>query len=156
MFAATEEKLIVGVLAFLTLLAGVLGFIHHERKQGATVCVQQDQSAALAQSKKETADALSVVTTLDAQLAAIASTPTVDAPMRMCNVKTGSVSPRPTTRSVKPAAIPHISTSTSVQAGVEPGVDIGPSVQDITLSCMLGIADATDLWNLAVKESAGK
>lgn len=154
MFATLEEKLIVGVLASVTLLVGILGYNHHERAQGAAVCVRQDESAALAQSKKETANAVSIITTLDAQVAALSAAASAPAPMRVCNVASHSVSPGAATRSAQPAALPHSSNDSGVQTGTQSGVDIGPIVQDITLGCVLGITDATDLWNLAVKESA--
>ena len=154
MFATLEEKIVVAAISAFALLVGILGWNHHERSQGAVVCVQQDQSAELAQSKKETADALATVTTLDAQLAALGNNAGPIAPLRMCNVAPRSMSPRVATASVEPATISDGRHDPGVQAGNQSGADIGPAVQDITLGCVLGITDANDLWQLAMKESA--
>lgn len=153
MFATFEEKIIVAALTTAIVLVGLLGFIRHERSTGAAVCVQQDLSADLAQSKKETADARAIVTDLDSQVAALSAATVAPASLRVCNVQASRVSPRTSTGSTEPATLPHREHDSGLQTGSEPGVDIGPAVQDITLGCVLGITDATELWSLALKEA---
>lgn len=153
MFATAEEKIIVAALSALVILVGLFGFIRHERTEGATVCIQQDQSEELKQSKQDAHDAANTVDDLHSQLLKIAAANPGAPAMRVCNVQTGSVSPRPTARSVEPVALPHVNTDTGVQAGTGSGVDIGPGVQDITLGCVLAATDSDELWKLAIEES---
>lgn len=153
MFATLEEKLIVGALVVFTLMAVILTYNHHERSIGAQVCKTQDESAALTQQKKETRDAESIIESLHTQLSSISSSTPNAAPMRMCNNTSRPMPSRAATASSQPTKLPISSTGTSVQTGTESGSDYGPAVQDIALSCVLGITDANDLWNLAVKET---
>lgn len=153
MFATIEEKLIIGMLAAVAILVGVLGFIHHERSEGAAVCVQQDHSAADAQHKKETDDAKNTISDLRLKLDALATAPPVAAPMRLC-VQARSVPSRPAATGAKPADRTDSGSGGSVQVGTESSVDIGPGVQDIALASMLCSAKFKELWNLNVKEAS--
>jgi hypothetical protein len=153
MFATLEEKLIVAALSALVVVVGILGYNHHERKIGATVCVQQDHSAEIAQAKKETVDANQTIEDLRAQLVSITAAVPAAVPMRLCNAAPRSLPSRSTARSTESVALPHSAIDSGVQAGTVAGADIGAGVQDITLGCMLLSAEGTQLWNLAVKES---
>lgn len=153
MFATLEEKIIVSAIVALGILVGILGWNHHERTEGATVCLSQDHTAEIAQSKKDAADAHATVKDLRAQLSRIPATiPSVAPVIRMC-VARGSVSSRPTTTTAKPEQLPDSGSGERVLPGTVAGVDIGEGVHDITLSCLQSIADAQELWNLNVKES---
>lgn len=153
MFATLEEKAIVVALATFAIVVVVLGFIHHERSQGAAICVSQDQSAAIAQSKKETDDAQETIAALKLKLDALPAAAPAAAPMRLC-VTAGSVPSRPAAAGVKPANDSHSGSGGSVQVGTESSVDIGPGVQDIALASMLCSAKFKELWNLNVKEAS--
>jgi hypothetical protein len=152
MFATVEEKLIVAALSTIIVLVGILGFIHHERREGATVCVQQQTNAATAETKKDTADVQSTLKDFSGDLSAIPVTAS-RTPMLMCDAPS-SVRKVSATGHAQPTALPIVKTDSGLQTGVEPRVDIGPIVQDLALSGMLCTADAQQLWNLAVKESA--
>ena len=151
MFATLEEKLIVGALCALTLLVGILGYNHHERKEGATVCVQQQSKAASAELSKDAGNVKNVLTDFSGDLTAIPITAS-HTPVLMCDASS-RVRKISAPAGAKPIAEPLIKTDSGLQAGVEPRIDIGPIVQDLALSGMLCSADATELWNLAVKES---
>lgn len=153
MFATAEEKIIVACLTTLIMLVGIAGYTWHERREGASVCVQQDHTAAIAQAKKETVDARASVADLRAQLSAVsAAAPGTPAPLRLC-ITTRRVPTVGAARRVESLTLPDSGTGPGVQTGTESGVDIGPGVQDIALSGVLGIADAAELWALAIKES---
>lgn len=154
MFATAEEKIIVAALGALLLLVGILGYNHHERSEGAAICVQQDTKASDTQHKKDMDDAQETITNLRAQLVTIPSVAPAATPMRLCNIAPSRVPQRPASTGVESAKLPDSGNGGSVQAGTESSVDIGPSVQDIALSCVLGVTDAQDLWNLALKEAS--
>jgi hypothetical protein len=137
---------------YALLLVGIAGFLLYERHQGAESVIVKDNRAEVMQAHKDTANANTTIADLQKQLAAISATVPDAAPMRLC-IAAHSVLERTPTRSAKPAALPDSSNGASVQTGTQSGIDIGPSVQDITLSCVLGITDAQQLWNLALKES---
>lgn len=152
MFATIEEKVIIGALAALALLVGILGYNHHERKQGAAVCIQQQQSAATAESKKDASDVKDVLADYSQSLNAIPITAS-HTPMLMCDTPS-SMPARTATREVKPGSQSNVGPSVGVLPRDDSRrQDFGPSVQDIALSCMLGTADAQELWNLAIKEA---
>jgi hypothetical protein len=153
MFATAEEKLIVGALSSIIVLVGILGFIHHERFEGATVCVQQQSKAAAAETQKDTIANESVIKDFSGDLASIPITAS-HTPMLMCS-SPGSVRQVAAATGVKPATVSNSTNDSGVRTGTKPvaAVDIGPAVQDITFGCVLGITDATELWQLATKES---
>jgi hypothetical protein len=152
MFSTIEEKIIVAAIAAVAIVVGVLGYNHHERKEGAAVCIQQQSNAATAETIKDASDVKDVLKDFSGDLSAIPIAAS-HTPVFMCDTPR-SVRKNTAATGVKPAEIPNIQNGSGLQAGVEQRSDIGPIVQDITLSCMLGIADAQSLWNLAVKESA--
>lgn len=152
MFATIEEKLIVGAIATVAVMVGVFGFIRHERSQGAAVCIQQQTSAEDTQSKKDSVSVNNSIADFHKELAGIPAAVGADVPMRVC-ITPSHVSQRPAPGSSKPATPAVVDSGSRVQTGIESGNDIGPAVQDITLSSMLCSADALQLWNLAIKEA---
>jgi hypothetical protein len=154
MFATLEEKIIVAAIVALGIVVGILGYNHHERHEGATVCVQQQSQAATAEFKQETSDGNAAVADFSKSLDSIPITASRTPTLFVCDAS-GSVRKVPTalaTQSSKPAVVHGDS---GVLPRVEPAsaVDIGPAVHDITLGCMQVAADTQELWQLAIKES---
>jgi hypothetical protein len=152
MFATLEEKLIVSALSALVIVVGIFGFIHHERSEGAAVCVQQQSNAAKAEVKQDDVDNKNVVADFTHSLDAIPITASHTPTLLMCSAPS-RVREVPSTTGAKPAAPADSDSGSRVQTGDSPRVDIGPAVQDITYASLLCSADLKQLWNLAVKES---
>jgi hypothetical protein len=152
MFATIEEKLIVAALAALVVVVGVLGYNHHERKLGATICVQQQSKAASTEVQKDKSDAKKAVVDFNADISAIPIAASHTPAMLMCDAPS-SVRKVAAPAGAKPIAQPNIKTDSGLQTGIEPRVDIGSVVQDLALSGLLCTADAEQLWQLAIKES---
>lgn len=153
MFASIEEKLIVGALAAVSLLVGILGYNHHERTEGAAICVQQQSHAAATETIKDASDVKDVLKDFSGDLSAIPIAASHTPSMLMCDAPS-VVHKVASSAGAKPAQLPNSGNDRSVQTGVKPEVDIGPIVQDITLGCVLTATDAQQLWNLMSKESA--
>lgn len=154
MFATLTEKLILVGVSTLAVVVGILGFIRHERTQGAAVCIQQQSTAAATQNEKDASDVKDVLHDFSGDLSAITIAASHTPAMFMCDTPS-SVPQRLAPSRAKPIQAPSAGISDpGVQARVEQRRDIGPAVQDIALECVLGITNAAELWNLAVKESS--
>lgn len=151
MFATIEEKLIVGAIIAFGVVVGILGYNHHERSEGATVCVQQQSNAASTEVKQDAIKNENASADFSGDLAAIPIAAS-HVPVLMCDASS-SVRPITPTRQTQSVAPAIVKTDSGLQAGIESRVDVGPIVQDLALSGMLCSADATELWDLAVKES---
>lgn len=155
MFATLEEKIIVAAIVALGIVVGILGYNHHERSEGATVCVQQQSQAATAEFKQETSDGNAAVADFSKSLDSIPITASRTPTLFVCDAPS-SVRKISASSTIESAKLAVVHGDSGVLPRVEPAsaVDIGPAVHDITLGCMQVAADTTELWNLAVKEAA--
>lgn len=153
---ALEIRMTLYALALVVIAAGLL----YERSHGEHLEDAKQTQVETIQQTKDSTNAQNAVDTfthftehLEGSAPGSGSAPAATA-MRVC-IASRSVSSRSPASGTQPSAPAVSRTGGSVQTGTESSVDIGTSVQDITLSCMLGIADANQLWQLAMKQ-AGK
>lgn len=155
MFGLTtlETRLAGAAATFALLLVVVIGFAVHERHKGSAACISKENSAETSQEHKDAKNAAAAINDFNKDLSDIPAAVSSASHMLMCIAPAGMPS-RSTARPARPIASAVESTGISVLPGDDSRrQDFGGGVQDITLSCMLQSADATELWRLAIKEA---
>lgn len=150
MFGLTTLETRLGIAC--AVMVGILGYTLYERHEGAVQCVNKETKAENSQESLDAHSEATAINTFKQDLADIPPAVSSASHLWVCDAPR-VVPSRPApgrTQSVTPAVV---KTDSGLQTGVEPRIDIGAVVQDITLSGMLCSADAQQLWSLAVKES---
>jgi hypothetical protein len=138
---------------YAALLVVITGLILYERHQATVECYSNDKTAALVQSQKDNDASKETISTLQKQLAAIVSSTPSPVPI-IVRSALDCLRANTTPAGTQPAALPLRAVDPSVQGGTRPTIDIGTIVQDLAYAGMLNATDSSDLWSLAIKESA--
>lgn len=137
--------------ATLAIVVGFLGYTMYERHAGAVQCVAAEKKVEASQQKSDSTNAQNAVRTFSQDIEGLDLEPTPH-PLWVCSAPSG-VSPRPASTRAEPKPTAVLAANPKLPAADSPR-DIGGSVQDIAFSGMLCSSDATELWELAVKESS--